>query len=207
MYTGPTPMPVRGGPRTTSLIDDLTEMKSESGFSFAIASQPFQYKDSISETFPERFVLVLSSWFHYQMTQNFIVVPETSYLYDPCSMYVRIVTIIMYMSKLWKATLIRVNYDPALAGWEQEFRYEPDVEGLVTVMNKTNGKDIHQVTRDNSFCCNCFFPWDISFFASLIIFLHSLSLSQIRVPPMMITHTLGAYEDPDTNELHFDVLQ
>ena len=24
MYTGPTPMPVRGGPRTTSLIDDLT---------------------------------------------------------------------------------------------------------------------------------------------------------------------------------------
>ena len=24
---------------------------------------------------------------------------------------------------------------------------------------------------------------------------------------MMITHTLGAYEDPDTNELHFDVLQ
>ena len=24
---------------------------------------------------------------------------------------------------------------------------------------------------------------------------------------MMITHTLGAYEDPETNELHFDVLQ
>jgi len=86
-----------------------------------------------------------------QMTQNFIVVPETSYMYDPC---------------------VRVNYDPAKAGWEQEYRYEPDVEGLVTVMNKTNGKDIHQ----------------------------------IRVPPMMITHTLGAYEDPDTNELHFDVL-
>ena len=61
-------------------------------------------------------------------------------------------------------TLTRVNYDPELAGWEQEYRYEPDVEGLVTVMNKTNGKDIHQVTRDNSFCCNWFFPWDISFF-------------------------------------------
>merc|ERR1711953_1386228 len=86
-----------------------------------------------------------------QMTENFVVVPETSYMYDPC---------------------VAINYDPAKAGWEQEYRYEPDVEGLVTVMNKTNGKDIHQ----------------------------------IRVPPMMITHTLGAYEDPDTNELHFDVL-
>ena len=28
MYTGPTPMPVRGGPHTTSLIDDLTVMFS-----------------------------------------------------------------------------------------------------------------------------------------------------------------------------------
>ena len=46
-------------------------------------------------------------------------------------------------------------------------------------------------------------PLDLSF----LVFLISFSLSQIRVPPMMITHTLGAYEDPDTNELHFDVLQ
>ena len=29
----------------------------------------------------------------YQMTENFIVVPETSYMYDPCVRYVRIVTI------------------------------------------------------------------------------------------------------------------
>ena len=55
----------------------------------------------------------------------------------------------MYVSKLRIATLTRVNYDPAKAGWEQEYRYEPDVEGLVTVMNKTDGKDIHQVTNDN----------------------------------------------------------
>jgi len=58
------------------------------------------------------------------------------------------------------------------AGWEQEYNYEAEVDGLVTVMNKTDGTDFHQ----------------------------------IRVPPMMITHTLGAYEDPETNELHFDVL-
>merc|ERR1712055_984471 len=86
-----------------------------------------------------------------QMTEHFIVVPETSYMYDPC---------------------VRMFYDPAKAGWEQEYNYEPEVDGLVTVMNKTNGTDFHQ----------------------------------IRVPPMMITHTLGAYEDPETNELHFDVL-
>ena len=100
--------------------------------------------------------------------------------------------------------MTRVNYDPALAGWEQEYRYEPDVEGLVTVMNKTNGKDIHQVTNDNSFCSAIGFTLGHYFF---LVFLSSISLSQIRVPPMMITHTLGAYEDPDTNELHFDVLQ
>jgi len=86
-----------------------------------------------------------------QMTENFIVVPETSYMYDPC---------------------VRRFGDPELAGWEQEYKYEDKVDGLVTVMNKTNGTDIHH----------------------------------IRVPPMMITHTLGAYEDPLTNELHFDVL-
>jgi len=84
-----------------------------------------------------------------QMTENFIVVPETSYMYDPC---------------------VRRFGDPELAGWEQEYKYEDKVDGLVTVMNKTNGTDIH------------------------------------HVPPMMITHTLGAYEDPLTNELHFDVL-
>merc|ERR1712130_1034310 len=89
-----------------------------------------------------------------QMTENFIVVPETSYMYNPC------------------INLGPPFYDPAKAGWENEYNYEPDVPGLVTVMNKTNGTDLHQ----------------------------------IRVPPMMITHTLGAYEDPETNELHFDVL-
>ena len=59
------------------------------------------------------------------MTENFVVVPETSYMYDPCSH--------------------DINYDPEKAGWEQEYRYEDQVEGLVTVMNKTNGTDIHQV--------------------------------------------------------------
>ena len=32
-------------------------------------------------------------------------------------------------------------------------------------------------------------------------------LFQVELPPLMITHTLGAYEDPDTDELHFDVLK
>ena len=103
--------------------------------------------------------------------------------------------------------MTRVNYDPAKAGWEQEYRYEPDVEGLVTVMNKTNGKDIHQVTHNISFCFVIDFSLGHKRFCVSDHFLHSFSLSQIRVPPMMITHTLGAYEDPDTNELHFDVLQ
>ena len=58
------------------------------------------------------------------MTENFVVVPETSYMYDPC---------------------VAINGDPEKAGWENEYRYEDQVEGLVTVMNKTNGTDLHQV--------------------------------------------------------------
>ena len=95
------------------------------------------------------------------MTENFIVVPETSYLYDPCVRYV----ILCHNHILSKAMSTRkTNYDPEKAGWEQEYRYEPDVEGLVTVMNKTNGKDIHQVTNDNSFCSAIgFCPWTLVF--------------------------------------------
>ena len=33
------------------------------------------------------------------------------------------------------------------------------------------------------------------------------TLKQVELPPLMITHVLGAYEDPDTDELHFDVLR
>ena len=47
--------------------------------------------------------------------------------------------------RVFYKTLIRVNYDPAKAGWEQEYNFEAEVDGLVTVMNKTNGSDIHQV--------------------------------------------------------------
>jgi len=86
-----------------------------------------------------------------QSTENFIVVPETSYMYDPC---------------------VRLFYDPTLAGWEQEYNYEEQVPGLVTVMNKTD-----------------------------------FTLKQVELPPLMITHVLGAYEDQETNELHFDVLK
>ena len=75
------------------------------------------------------------------MTENFVVVPETSYMYDPC---------------------VAINYDPEKAGWENEYRYEDQVDGLVTVMNKTNGTDIHQVQsffgrgiiwHQEVFCC------------------------------------------------------
>ena len=66
----------------------------------------------------------------------------------------------------------RLFYDPTLAGWEQEYNYEEQVPGLVTVMNKTD-----------------------------------FTLKQVELPPLMITHVLGAYEDQETNELHFDVLK
>ena len=48
--------------------------------------------------------------------------------------------------RVFYTTLIRVNYDEAKAGWEQEYNFEAEVDGLVTVMNKTNGSDIHQVS-------------------------------------------------------------
>ena len=44
-----------------------------------------------------------------------------------------------------KTLIARVFYDPEKAGWEQEYNFEPEVDGLVTVMNKTNGTDFHQV--------------------------------------------------------------
>ena len=44
-----------------------------------------------------------------------------------------------------KTFIVRVFYDPEKAGWEQEYNFEPEVDGLVTVMNKTNGTDFHQV--------------------------------------------------------------
>ena len=47
--------------------------------------------------------------------------------------------------KIFHLTLTRLFYDPAKAGWEQEYNFEPEVDGLVTVMNKTNGTDLHQV--------------------------------------------------------------
>ena len=50
---------------------------------------------------------------------------------------------------LINVSFIRLFYDPAKPGWEQQYNFEPKVESLVTVMNKTNGTDIHQVNVVN----------------------------------------------------------
>jgi len=86
-----------------------------------------------------------------QMTENYVVVAETSYMYDPC---------------------VRKFWNDSQAGWEQEFRYEETVNGNVTIMD-----------------------------------LNGAHVATIEVPPMMITHVLGSYEDTATKELHFDVLK
>jgi len=86
-----------------------------------------------------------------QVTENYVVVAETSYMYDPC---------------------VRKFWNDSQAGWEQEFKYEETVPGNVTIMDK-NGTHV----------------------------------ATIEVPPMMITHVLGSYEDQETKELHFDVLK
>ena len=91
----------------------------------------------------------------HQMTENFIVVPETSYMYDPC---VRCDLSNNPLKHFTECTLIRRFGDPELAGWEQEYKYEDKVDGLVTVMNKTNGTDIHHVKCHiilfSCFCCS-----------------------------------------------------
>jgi len=86
-----------------------------------------------------------------QMTENYVIAAETSYMYDPC---------------------VRKFWNDSQAGWEQEFKFEDEVEGNVTVMSKDG-----------------------------------TVVASINVPPMMITHVLGAYEDTENGELHFDVLQ
>ena len=77
------------------------------------------------------------------MTENFIVVPETSYMYDPC---VRSASPSFNISNY---TCNNCNFrkfgDPDRAGWEQSYSYESDAPALVSVMRKTNGSEVHQV--------------------------------------------------------------
>jgi len=86
-----------------------------------------------------------------QMTENYVITAETSYMYDPC---------------------VRKFRNASVPGWLDEYNYENTVNGFVTVMRKNGTVAAH-----------------------------------IEVPPMMITHVLGAYEDNQTQELHFDVLK
>jgi len=86
-----------------------------------------------------------------QSTENYVVVVDTSYAFDPCT---------------------RIFWNISQSGWEQEFKYEDTLDALVTIMSK-NGTVV----------------------------------ASIDVPPMMITHVLGSYEDTLTNQLHFDVLK
>jgi len=54
----------------------------------------------------------------FQMTENYIVIPETSYMYDPCT---------------W------VFENESISGWNQEFRYEPELGAKVHIMEKNTG--------------------------------------------------------------------
>ena len=56
----------------------------------------------------------------HQMTEHFIVVPETSYMYDPC---VRCDLSNNPLTHFTECTLTRRFGDPELAGWEQEYKY------------------------------------------------------------------------------------
>ena len=88
----------------------------------------------------------------FQMTENYIIIPETSYMFDPCT---------------W------VFHNDSISGWNQEFHYEPLERAKISVMEKTTGNFV----------------------------------AHIDAPAMFTTHMLGAYEDPESGLLHFDILK
>jgi len=88
----------------------------------------------------------------FQLTENFVIIPETSYMHDPCT---------------W------IFEDESKTGWNGEYHFESSVNSRILVMEKSTG----------------------TFVAS------------VDIPPMMVTHTLGAYEDADSGLLHYDVLK
>ena len=62
-----------------------------------------------------------------QMTEHFIVIPETNYMTDPC---------------------VRVQRNVSQGWWESEYSYEPDEPGYVTVMNKADGNVVARVETE-----------------------------------------------------------
>ena len=57
MYTGPTPMPVRGGPHTTSLIDDLTWRSRQD--SNLRGETPLDFKSNALTTRPRMLIALI----------------------------------------------------------------------------------------------------------------------------------------------------
>ena len=62
-----------------------------------------------------------------QMTEHFVVIPETNYMYDPC---------------------VRVQRNISQGWWESEYSYEADEPGFVTVMNKSDGVVVARVETE-----------------------------------------------------------
>ena len=86
-----------------------------------------------------------------QITKDYFVIPETSYLQDPCH---------------W------VYNNPDIPGWLDEYSYEEGVDARIVIVHMADKK----------------------------------IAGKIPVPPMFITHMLGAYQDDENSLLHFDVL-
>ena len=72
-----------------------------------------------------------------------------------------------------------VNYDESLSSFKNQFSFEKEdtIKDRIYIINKCGGEGEEAVE------------------------------ARIKVPPFFITHVLGSYEDPETNKLHFDVLQ
>jgi len=65
-----------------------------------------------------------------QMTENYVIIPETSYMYDPCT---------------W------VFKNENISGWNQEFRYEPSVNAKISVMEKETGNFVAHIDVPHMF--------------------------------------------------------
>jgi len=54
----------------------------------------------------------------FQMTENYIIIPETSYMHDPCT---------------W------VFHNDSINGWNEEYHYESTQDAKISIMEKTTG--------------------------------------------------------------------
>ena len=66
----------------------------------------------VGEVYPD-FNARLRNIHSIQMSENYVIVPESSYLYDPCT------------KKYWNET--------GGTGWLQEYRFEDSVESVIQV--------------------------------------------------------------------------